>query len=109
MSDFLVAVVNSTLHSLDLVKDLDALSLIVLNGALNLLQITTQIVDNFILLTDAVLMITLARADLVFKASNLSLQVTNDFLKNLEVSLTSLMILDFFAICVNNTVSSVVR
>ena len=54
-------------------------------------------------------MITLARTDFIFKASNLSLQVSNDFLKNLEVSLTCLVILDLFTVSVNNTVSGIVR
>lgn len=54
-------------------------------------------------------MIALAGADFVFEASNLSLQVCNNFLKDLEVSLTCLVILDLFTVCVNNTVSSIVR
>ena len=108
MSDFLVTVINSALDSLYLVKHLDPLSLIILNGSLHLLEIATQIVDNFILLTDAVLMISLAGAYFVFEASYLSLQVCDHFLEDLEVSLTCLVILDFFTVCVDNTVSSVV-
>ncbi len=109
MSNFLVTVINCAFDSLDLVKHLDPFSLIILNGSLDLFQIPTQIVDNFILLTDAVLMITLARADFVFEPSYLSLQVCDDFLEDLEISLTCLVILDFLTVCVDNTVSSIVR
>lgn len=41
MSYFLVAVVDCTLHSLDLVENLDALCLVVLNSTLHLFQVTS--------------------------------------------------------------------
>jgi hypothetical protein len=41
MRDFLVAVVDCTLHSLDLVENLDSLCLVVLNSTLHLFQVTS--------------------------------------------------------------------
>jgi len=53
-------------------------------------------------------MIALARAYFIFEATNLSLKISDDFLKNFEITLTSLVIFYFFSISGDNTIADIV-
>lgn len=108
MSYLLVAIVDCAFHGLDLIKHLDTFSLVILDSSLNLFKLSTQIVNNFVLVTKAVFVVSLARTNLIFKASYLSLQICNDFLKDLEVTLSCLVVLNFLTVGVNDAISSVI-
>lgn len=108
LCDLMVAVVDGALHGLDLVEHLDALSLVVLDCPLHLLQVSIQVVNDFVLIANSVLVVPLARANLVLKAAHLPLQVCDDLLEDLEISLTSLVVLNLLSVRSNDAVANVV-
>jgi hypothetical protein len=103
--DLLVSIIDGTLDSLNLVKDLDSLSLVVLDGTFNLVQISAQVINHFTLVSQTVLVITLARTDFILKAPYLPLKVCDNLMKNFEVSFTCLVILDLLTVCGDNTIA----
>ena len=65
MRDLLVSIIDGALNSLNLVENLDTLCLVVLDGTFHLVQIPAQVVYHFTLVSQTVLVITLARTDFV--------------------------------------------
>lgn len=108
MSYFLVSIVNGSLNSLNLIEDFDTLCLVVLNAPLYLLKVSIQIVNYLVLIADSVFMVALARAYFIFEATNFSLKISDNFLKNFEITLTSLVIFYFLFISGDNTIADIV-
>ena len=102
-----VSLVNRPFDLLGLIVDRDTLVLSVFDLLLCRFKVSLQDLHSFLLITDPVFVLSLLSADLVLKATSASLQVVEDLLKDLEVALPRLMILDLLSVGVDNAVAGV--
>lgn len=108
MSDLRAPVFNLALNVLDLLIDLDAFVPTVVDALFQRLQVALKMTDGLTLVSQAVLMVSLALANIVLGSSNSSLQIGYNLLQDLVVTLPELMVLDFFSIGVYDAISRVV-
>jgi len=87
-----------SLHSLDLLIYVDAFITSVMDGLLHRVKIALEISDDFGLVPQSVLVVSLAVLSLTLETPDSAIQVQDDLLEYLEVALTGLMILDLLTV-----------
>lgn len=105
--NFVILFVDLTLDSLDLFKDVNAFIAFIMNSLLQASKITLKILDGSILVHEALFVVAMADLDVIFEATDASLEVVDDLRKELVVSFTGLMVLDLFAVSANYSISGV--
>ena len=106
---FDISVLDLTLHLLGLLMDGNPLVLAVLDLFLVLLEIALEDLNGLLLVTDPVLVVSLLAGDVVLEDSGAPLQVVDDLLQDLEVTLSRLVALYLLPIGVDDAVAGLIR
>jgi hypothetical protein len=105
---FDISVLNLTFHLLGLFMNGNPLVLAVLDLFLVLLEVTLEDLNGLLLITDPVLVVSLLAGDVVLEDSGAPLQVVDDLLQDLEVTLSRLVALNLLPIGVDDAVAGLI-
>ena len=107
--DFDISVLDLTFHLLGLLMNGNPLILAVLDLFLVLLEVALEDLNGLLLVTDPVLVVSLLASDVILEDSGAPLQVVDDLLQDLEVTLSRLVALYLLPIGVDDAVAGLIR
>ena len=107
--DFDISVLDLTFHLQGLLMNGNPLVLAVLDLFLVLLEVTLEDLNGLLLITDPVLVVSLLASDIVLEDSGAPLQVVDNLLQDLEVTLSRLLALNLLPIGVDDAVAGLIR
>ena len=106
--DFDISVLNLTFHLLGLLMNGNPFVLAVLDLLLVLLEVALEDLNGLLLITDSVLVVSLLAGDVVLEDSGAPLQVVDNLLQDLEVTLSRLVALNLLPIGVDDAVAGLI-
>ena len=106
--DFDISVLDLTFQLLGLLMNGNPLVLAVLDLFFVLLEVALEDLNSLLLITDPVLVVSLLAGDVVLEDSGAPLQVVDDLLQDLEVTLSRLVALYLLPIGVDDAVAGLI-